>query len=84
MLAVETMQPLHALSVHEEMELLGVMVIVYGLMNNVFQKVKFKITLFKLQDQISYWPCARITQNLNGRLPDVFCNFEVEALIKKS
>ena len=37
------MQPLHALSVHEEMELLGVMVIVYGLMNNVFQKVKLKV-----------------------------------------
>ena len=43
MLAVEIMQPLHALSVHEEMELLGVMVIVYGLMNNVFQKVKLKV-----------------------------------------
>ena len=42
-LAVEIMQPLHALSVHEEMELLGVMVIVYGLMNNVFQKVKSKV-----------------------------------------
>ena len=43
MLAVEIMQPLHALSVHEEMELLGVMVIVYGLMNNVFQKLKLKV-----------------------------------------
>ena len=37
---MEIMQPLHALSVHEEMELLGVMVIVYGLMKHVFQKVK--------------------------------------------
>ena len=27
---------------------------------------------------------ARITQNLDCRLPDVFCSFEVEALIKKS
>ena len=43
MLAVEIMQPPHALSVHEEMELLRVMVIVYGLMNNVFQKVKLKV-----------------------------------------
>ena len=40
---MEIMQPLHALSVHEEMELLGVMVIVYGLMNNVFQKLKLKV-----------------------------------------
>ena len=44
MLAVEIMQPFHALSVHEEMELLGVMVIVCGLMNNVFQKVKLKVS----------------------------------------
>ena len=51
---MEIIEPLHALSVHREMEFIGVMVIVYGLMNNVFQKVKFKITLFKLQDQISY------------------------------
>ena len=42
-LAVEIMQPLHALSVHEEMELLGVMVIVYGKMDNVIQKVKLKV-----------------------------------------
>ena len=40
---MEIMQPFHALSVHEEMELLGVMVIVCGLMNNVFQKVKLKV-----------------------------------------
>ena len=43
MLAVEIMEPLHALSVRREMELIGVMVIVYGLMNNVFQKVKLKV-----------------------------------------
>ena len=35
-LVVEVIHPLHALSVHGEMELLGVMVIVYGLMKNVF------------------------------------------------
>ena len=40
---MEIMQPLHALSVHEEMELLGVMVIVYGKMDNVIQKVKLKV-----------------------------------------
>ena len=34
------MKPLHALSVHREMELVGVMVIVHGLMNNVFHKVR--------------------------------------------
>ena len=43
MLAVEVMQPLHALGVHKDMELLGVIVIVYGLMNNVFQKLKLKV-----------------------------------------
>ena len=43
MLAVEIMQPLHALGVHKDMELLGVMVIVNGLMNNVFQKMKLKV-----------------------------------------
>ena len=37
------MQPHHAMSVHREMELVGVMVIVNGLMNNVFQKVKLKV-----------------------------------------
>ena len=43
MLAVEIMQPLHALSVHREMELIGVMVIVYGIMDNVIQKVKLNV-----------------------------------------
>ena len=40
---MEIMQPHHALSVQGKMELLGVIVIVYGLMNNVFQKVKLKV-----------------------------------------
>ena len=40
---MEIMKPLHALSVHREMELVGVMVIVHGLMNNVFHKVRLKV-----------------------------------------
>ena len=56
MLAVEIMQPLHALSVHEEMELLGVMVIVYGLMNNVFQKVRLKVPSLNLQIRLDIDP----------------------------
>ena len=43
MLAVEIIEPLHALSVCREMELIGVMVIVYGIMDNVIQKVKLKV-----------------------------------------
>ena len=56
MLAVEIMQPLHALSVHEEMELLGVMVIVYGLMNNVFQKVKLKVPSLNFKIRLAIDP----------------------------
>ena len=40
---MEIIEPLHALSVHREMELIGVMVIVYGIMDNVIQKVKLKV-----------------------------------------
>ena len=53
---MEIMQPLHALSVHEEMELLGVMVIVYGLMNNVFQKVRLKVTSLNFQIRLDIDP----------------------------
>ena len=53
---MEIMQPLHALSVHEEMELLGVMVIVYGLMNNVFQKVKLKVPCFNFKIRLAIDP----------------------------
>ena len=53
---MEIMQPLHALSVHEEMELLGVMVIVYGLMNNVFQKVRLKVPSLNLQIRLDIDP----------------------------
>ena len=56
MLAVEIMQPLHALSVHEEMELLGVMVIVYGPMNNVFQKVKLKVPSLNFKIRLAIDP----------------------------
>ena len=52
---MEIIEPLHALSVHRDMELIGVMVIVCGIMDNVIQKVKSKVsTLFRLQDQIRY------------------------------
>ena len=40
---MDNIKPLHALSVHREMELIGVMVIVYGIMDNVIQKVKLKV-----------------------------------------
>ena len=53
---MEIMQPLHALSVHEEMELLGVMVIVYGLMNNVFQKVKLKVPSLNFKIRLAVDP----------------------------
>ena len=53
---MEIMQPLHALSVHEEMELLGVMVIVYGLMNNVFQKVKLKLPSLNFKIRLAIDP----------------------------
>ena len=56
MLAVEIMQPLHALSVHKEMELLGVMVIVYGPMNNVFQKVKLKVPSLNFKIRLAIDP----------------------------
>ena len=53
---MEIMQPLHALSVHREMELLGVMMIVYGLMNNVFQKVRLKVPSLNLQIRLDIDP----------------------------
>ena len=53
---MEIMQPLHALSVHREMELLGVMVIVYGLINNVFQKVRLKVPSLNLQIRLDIDP----------------------------
>ena len=53
---MEIMQPLHALSVHEEMELLGVMVIVYGLMNNVFQKMKLKVPSLNFKIKLAIDP----------------------------
>ena len=53
---MEIMQPLHALSVHREMELLGVMVIVYGLMDNVFQKVRLKVPSLNFQITIDIDP----------------------------
>ena len=56
MLAVEIFQPLHARSVHEEMELLGVMVIVYGLMNNVFQKMKLKVPSLNFKIRLAIDP----------------------------
>ena len=56
MLVVEVIQPLHALSVHREMELLGVMVIVYGLMDNVVQKVRLKVPSLNLQIRLDIDP----------------------------
>ena len=53
---MEIMQPLHALSVHEEMELLGVMVIVYGQMNNVFQKMKLKVPSLNFKIRLAIDP----------------------------
>ena len=53
---MEIMQPLHALSVHREMELLGVMVIVYGLMDNVVQKVRLKVPSLNLQIRLDIDP----------------------------
>ena len=53
---MEIMQPLHALSVHEEMELLGVMVIVYGQMNNVFQKMKLKVPSLNFKIKLAIDP----------------------------
>ena len=53
---MEVMWPLHALSVHKEMELLGVMVFVYGLMNNVFQKVRLKVTSLNFQIRLDIDP----------------------------
>ena len=50
------MKPLHALSVHREMELLGVMVIVYGLMDNVVQKVRLKVPSLNLQIRLDIDP----------------------------
>ena len=58
---MEIMQPLHALSVHEEMELLGVMVIVYGLMNNVFQKVKLKVPSLNFKIRLAIDPVTRFS-----------------------
>ena len=46
---MEVIQPLHALSVHREMELLGVMVIVYGLMDNVVLKQEIKLVVEVIQ-----------------------------------
>ena len=43
------MQPIHALSVHREMELNGVMVIVYGIMDNVKVKLKVHSLNFKIR-----------------------------------
>ena len=60
-LAVEIMQPLHALSVHEEIELLGVMVIVYGLMKNVFQKVKLKVPSLNIKIILAIDPVTRFS-----------------------
>ena len=53
---MEVIQPLHALSVHREMELLGVMVIVYGLMDNVVQKVRLKVPSLNLQIRLDIDP----------------------------
>ena len=53
---MEVIQPLHALSVHKEMELLGVMVIVYGLMDNVVQKVRLKVPSLNLQIRLDIDP----------------------------
>ena len=53
---MEIMQPLHALSVHREMELLGAMVIVYGLMNNVMRKVRLKVPSLNLQIRLDIDP----------------------------
>ena len=53
---MEIMKPLHALSVHREMELLGVMVIVYGLMDNVVQKVTLKVPSLNLQIRLDIDP----------------------------
>ena len=53
---MEIMQPLHALSVHREMELLGVMVIVHGLMNNVFHEVRLKVPSLNFQIRLDIDP----------------------------
>ena len=53
---MEIIEPLHALSVHREMELLGVMVIVYGLMDNVVQKVRLKVPSLNFQIRLDIDP----------------------------
>ena len=53
---MEVIQPHHALSVQGKMELLGVMVFVYGLMNNVFQKVRLKVTSLNFQIRLDIDP----------------------------
>ena len=53
---MEIIEPLHALSVHRERELIGVMVIVYGLMNNVFQKVKLKVPSLNFKIRLAIDP----------------------------
>ena len=53
---MELMHAIHALSVHRDMELLGVMVIVYGLMDNVFQKVRLKVPSLNFQISLDIDP----------------------------
>ena len=50
------MKPLHALSVHREMELVGVMVIVHGLMNNVFHTGGLKVPSLNFQIRLDIDP----------------------------
>ena len=58
MLAVEIIEPLHALSVHREweMELIGVMVIVYWLIISVIQMVKLKLPCLNFKIKLDIDP----------------------------
>ena len=67
---MEVIQPLHALSVHREMELLGVMVIVYGLMDNVFQKVRLKVPSLNFQIRLDIEPVTLLkVSNCSKNIP---------------
>ena len=79
---MEIMQPLHALSVHREMELLGVMVIVYGLINNVFQKVRLKVPSLNLQIRLDIDPVTLFSSRKFQIVIEIF-HYYLSSLVSK-
>ena len=76
-MTVEIIQPLHAVSVRGNMELLGVMVTVYGLMNNVFLNVMLPlhVTVMGLVRQITHASVMRDLKALIAQVSLYQCNF---------